>query len=239
MRTRLGRPHWLLVDEAHHLMPASWEPAELALPRELDRLLLITVHPDQVSPGILKRISTVIAVGAQPGETLERFCAAVGEKRPSGSFSDLECGKVLLWQRGQERPVEVTVLPSKTERRRHVRKYTEGELPPDRSFYFRGPEGKLNLRAQNLVLFTQLADGVDDDTWEHHRRQGDYSKWFQVAIKDEELAGVAAGIEERHDLSPRESRRLVREAIEKHYTLPATAPLPMPGTDAEPRLTKS
>src|SRR5581483_10858503 len=32
MRARTARPHWLIVDEAHHLPPASWEPGTLALP---------------------------------------------------------------------------------------------------------------------------------------------------------------------------------------------------------------
>ena len=29
-------------------------------------------------------------------------------------------------------------------------------------FYFRGPQGKLNLRARNLISFTDLAEGVDE-----------------------------------------------------------------------------
>ncbi len=33
MRTRTGRPHWIVIDEAHHLFPASWEPTRLTLPR--------------------------------------------------------------------------------------------------------------------------------------------------------------------------------------------------------------
>jgi hypothetical protein len=28
---------------------------------------------------------------------------------------------------------------------------------------------------------------------------------------------------------------LIREAVERHYTLPASTPLPMPGTDAAPK----
>jgi hypothetical protein len=113
------------------------------------------------------------------------------------------------------------------------RKYAEGELPPERSFYFRGPEGKLNLRAQNLFLFLQLADGVDDETWTHHLKQGDYSLWFRERIKNEDLAAEAEEVERREGITPRESRELIRQAIERHYTLPASAPLPMPGTDAE------
>jgi hypothetical protein len=31
-------------------------------------------------------------------------------------------------------------------------------------------------------MFVQLADGVDDDTWEYHRRRGDYSQWIGNSI---------------------------------------------------------
>lgn len=51
---------------------------------------------------------------------------------------------------------------------------------PEEHFVFRGPEGRLNLRAQTLVSFSQMAEGVDDDTWAFHLRCGDYSRWFQA-----------------------------------------------------------
>jgi hypothetical protein len=34
----------------------------------------------------------------------------------------------------------------------------------DKSFFFRGPDAALYLRAQNLSTFLQLAEGVDDAT---------------------------------------------------------------------------
>jgi hypothetical protein len=58
-------------------------------------------------------------------------------------------------------------------------------------------------------------------TWLHHLRQGDYSRWFRDAIKDEELAADTAEIEARHDLSACASRAMIREAIGQRYTLPA------------------
>jgi hypothetical protein len=42
----------------------------------------------------------------------------------------------------------------------HTRKYADGELDKDRSFYFRGPEGRLKLRTQNLALFLQFVEGA-------------------------------------------------------------------------------
>jgi len=85
-----------------------------------------------------------------------------------------------------------------------------------------------NLRAQNLLLFLQLADGVDDATWEHHRREGDYSHWLKDSIKDVDLAAAVARIEALAKIDPLEGRREIREAIERDYTLPAVGPLPVP-----------
>jgi hypothetical protein len=75
------------------------------------------------------------------------------------------------------------------------RKVAEGELPPERSFYFRGPQKKLNLRAQNLALFLQIGSGVDDDTWLHHLAQRDYSRWLREAVKDPVLSTQVEEIE--------------------------------------------
>jgi hypothetical protein len=93
-------------------------------------------------------------------------------------------------------------------------------LSPERSFYFQGPEKKLNLRAQNLTFFVQLAEGVDDETWEYHLRNGDFSQWFRKGIKDEELAAAAEEVE-RMEIPPRESRERVKKLIEERYTLPS------------------
>jgi hydroxymethylpyrimidine pyrophosphatase-like HAD family hydrolase len=232
LRAQTGRPHWLVIDEAHHLLPATWEPAPVSLPQQLEGLLMITVHPDAVSTAVLDRVTTAVAVGDRPDETLARFAAAIGEPPPAGAPAELEKGEVLVWKRGpgREPPFRLRVDPGHTERRRHSRKYAEGELPPDRSFYFRGPEGKLNLRCHNLALFLELADGVDDDTWLYHLRRGDYSHWFREGFKDRDLAAEAARVEKRPGLSAAQSRAEVRAAVERRYTLPATA-----GPVAEPR----
>jgi hypothetical protein len=145
------------------------------------------------------------------------------EAPPGGAAGPQESGEVLAWLRGPraEPPFRLRAEPGHTERRRHSRKYAEGELPPDRSFYFRGPEGKLKLRSSNLVVFLELAAGVDDDTWLHHLRQGDYSRWFREGIKDKGLAAEAEAVERREGLSAAASLEQIRQAVERRYTLPA------------------
>jgi HAD superfamily hydrolase (TIGR01484 family) len=231
MRTRLARPHWLIVDEAHHLLPASWVPGALALPQVLDRLALVTVHPNQLAPAVLSSVGIIIAVGLCPETTLGQFCAVLNERPPDMADLATQAGEVVVWARhAGEAPFRLRVPPSRTERRRHIRKYAEGELPPDRSFYFQGPEGKLNLRAQNLFTFLQLAEGVDDATWLYHLQRGDYSAWFREKIKDQSLAAAAAEVESMPHVSAAESRAILKAAIEQHYTLPAWLPKPGAGT---------
>ncbi len=123
----------------------------------------------------------------------------------------------MAWFRDGQ-PFTYRVAASHVDRQRHRRKYSEGELGEDKSFYFRGPQGKLNLRAQNLQIFTQLADWLDDETWLHHLRKGDYSRWFRESIKDNELADHVAALEKKHDVSPDDSRAAIKSAIEQRYT---------------------
>src|SRR5439155_17447961 len=116
----------------------------------------------------VERLETALAVGPHAEETLAGFCAARGLPRPRSVRRRIEKGEAFLWRAGQEAVVWVRLARTRAPHQRHVRKYAEGELPPDRSFYFRGPEKKLNLRAQNLKTFEQLAEGVDDAA-ERHR----------------------------------------------------------------------
>jgi len=225
MRATRGRPHWTVVDEAHHLLHSSWDPAESAMPQKMRGTLLITVHPESVAPAVLSAVDLVIAIGEAPERTLANFSRAIGQRPPALAPVELQTGEAIGWfRRMPEPPFWFRSEPPKGERQRHHRKYAEGELAPELSFYFRGPYGKLNLRAQNLHIFLQLADGVDDETWLHHLRGGDYSEWFRQTIKDAELADDAARIEQNQGLSAKESRMAIRAAIEKRYTAAASGP---------------
>jgi hydroxymethylpyrimidine pyrophosphatase-like HAD family hydrolase len=216
-RMRTGRPHWLILDEAHHLLPSSWHPAPAVFPAGFGASVLVTVHPEHVSPAALEGVDVVIAVGASPDATLAAFSEALEEPPPRRTDATLEGLEVMAWFRRQSaNPIRVRVEPGEADRRRHKRKYAEGDLQ-ERSFYFRGPAEKLNLRAQNLSLFLQIADGVDPETWLHHLRQGDYSQWVRSAIKDERLAEEIRNIE-RAGLSAEESRDRIKAAIQSIYT---------------------
>ena len=220
LRAATARPHWIVIDEAHHLLPSAWKPAEDTLPAKLERLVLVTVHPDHVAHSVLQAVDTLIVVGRDPQNTVDAFAGARGD--PAIPLPARPDDPALRWfVRPGAPPLWFRASEPAADRKRHRRKYAEGELGEDKSFYFRGPEGRLNLRAQNLVLFVQLAEGVDDETWRFHLQRHDVSRWFQGAIKDDVLAAVALDVETRNDLSPDESRALIRTAIQRRYTTPA------------------
>lgn len=215
LRARAGRPHWILVDEAHHVLPAERDPSVTALDAANDRLRDRRSRSDGARRPRAGRGR--IAVGTRPVETIAAFCRAIVTETPPLPAQAPERGQAHYWGKGPaERPEVVTLHPPAEKSERHRRKYADGELGEDRSFDFRGPKNALNLRAQNLMIFLQIADGVDDETWLHHLKPHDVSRWIRDTIKDEELADEVRKIEEGRD--PSESRRRMRETIERRYT---------------------
>ncbi len=220
LRARTGRPHWIVLDEAHHMLPQTWGHAASTLPQKLGETILVTVHPDHVAPAVLAPIDVVFAIGHSPEKTLGTYAHATGQRLtwPEGLGS--EPGKVVGWfVRDKEMPFLMRPQPGRAERIRHLRKYAEGNMHY-RSFFFRGPDNRHNLRAQNLGVFCQIAEGIDEPTWMFHLQSQDYSRWFRHAIKDDYLADQMERIERRTDLSPEQARHLVRELVAARYTLP-------------------
>lgn len=223
-RIKTARPHWLIVDEAHHLFPKDNHGVEPVVSGEQPGVVFITVHPDMMSAEALKRVTAVIALGPKGDEVIKSFCKSAGVK-PPGKLSPSKNKRVLFWRPGAEKNARlVKVIEPKQSRKRHSRKYAEGTLDEKGSFYFRGPDNAMNLRVQNLMIFQQIAEGIDDKTWEHHLRKGDYSDWFGRQLRDKDLAAETKEAEKNKGLSPKESRKLVLDAVRKRYTAPANAP---------------
>ncbi|MCF6157836.1 MAG: DUF87 domain-containing protein [wastewater metagenome] len=222
LRSRTGRPHWIVIDETHHLISSHLTPSDiLSIPKDLSGMLFITVHPDHLPRVILSEINIIFVIGESSKQAINAFSEILGQAPPSIPPVKLEPGEAIAWWRKPPLdPFWFRSIPPRSERRRHLLKYAEGKLGIDKSFYFRGPEMKLKLRAHNLVLFTQMADGIDDDTWMYHLHRGDYSRWLKESIKDDCLAKEIEDIEQMNGITPEKSRSLIKEKIEKRYTGP-------------------
>ena len=218
LRARTGRPHWLLIDEVHHLLPAQWGLAPSTLPQRLGETILITYRPREVSASILAMVDTAVAVGPSPEATLAELATALGTAPPQTPAGEIKRDEVVVWQRTRRwRPVhrghDSAPAPSACGISGNMRR----AISDPQSFFFRGPGARMNLRAQNLTSFCEMAAGVDDDTWLFHLRRGDYSAWMRGAIKDEDLAREVVAVEDAahldSDREPAHGLRRDRQAL--------------------------
>jgi len=218
LRKNTGHPHFFVLDEAHHLAPKEVDDSYFNFPDDLKNFFAVTTKPALVHDAILKRVSIAIMMGDTPGEFMNEFAAFSGIEIAVPEHLVLQKGEVLVWQKQTNEILLVrSDMPSQL-LHRHKRKYATGDMGID-SFYFTGPENKLNLKANNLMTFIQMGAGVDDDTWLYHLKQNDYSNWFRNAVNDEELALRTNKIEEQ-ETNAEKSQKAIFQLINERYTAP-------------------
>jgi HAD superfamily hydrolase (TIGR01484 family) len=219
LRRRTGRPHWIFIEEADQVAPAGIETGlGSLLPARPSGLVISTRHPERVAPQLLSIANMVIGMGMEAGALMAKLGELV-QAPPAGLPQSMPyAGEALVWERSGEEPYLMRILSPRQERRRQRRRTGEGQLPTEQSFFFRGPEGKLNLRANSVNMFLMLADGVDEETWAYHLSRGDYSRWFADQVKDRHLAEEIAHIERSNGQAPAQTRAAVRGAVESRYS---------------------
>ncbi len=141
LRERTGRPHFIVVDEAHHMLPATWDPGATALPSGLKGFMFVTVKPETLSPRTLDCVDRAMAVGAEALAALTAFAKVHCLSAPSGPDGVL-LGEVLTLSRTDPVPRRFKMIPGTAERRRHVRKYAEGKLGDDKAFFSGDPAAR-------------------------------------------------------------------------------------------------
>ncbi len=217
-RSRTGRPHWIVVDEAHYPLPAKWQPAEQLNVEELGGMMFISAFPERLPRFLLAAIDLIVAIGDEPAKTLRQYCQVLGERAPElAPPADRQEHRALAWWRNLGQPQWIRRIPPKGDHHRHRHTYYDGDMDATLRFYFRGPEGNLKLAAQNLRIFIQLAEGVDDNTWLFHLRNGDYGRWFRDVMHDQDLAARADGLQRAEHVSAQESRQKLFELIRQRY----------------------
>ena len=94
LRSHLGHPHWVTLNETHHLFPANEaNPAEFG-----ESVLHITERPALVAREVLRATSLFIAVGAQGQQLLEEFCQVSGVNPPANRLTALDDTAIVGWR---------------------------------------------------------------------------------------------------------------------------------------------
>ena len=130
LRAHTGRPHWLVIDEAHHTLQPPLPEGRAALARALTNVLLITPHPQMVDEQILEQVDALVVVGEEVAKTVDALASVLRVPVPPAVPPRLDSGEAYFWmpRAPASDATSVRTRPSQAERRRHERKYAEGEL---------------------------------------------------------------------------------------------------------------
>ena len=104
MRESLGRPHWIVVDEAHDILPAGarveGSPSEAA-----ENTIYVSDDAMALSPGILASVDGFVACSDAASAMIESFATAVSWGAPALPSRQPRENEALVWFRRSERPV--------------------------------------------------------------------------------------------------------------------------------------
>src|SRR6185312_16265722 len=101
LRARTGLPHWIIVDEAHHVAPAQRHPGGLTVPPDPRGFLFITVHPDHVAPAMLTQVGTAFTFGPMAPQALVELAQLRGGAPPAALDAPTDRGHALAWFQGR------------------------------------------------------------------------------------------------------------------------------------------
>ena len=214
-RREYSRPHWLIMDEAHHLMPGPSEITADHFPADFNNFIVISTSPHALHAAALSKIGMIISIGANSAYPFEQFGKMLQCEVPT-DIPELAEDEICVWERNGSRPPFVVRYNQPHQLlQRHKKKYAQGNMG-DNSFVFTGEQGRLHLVANNLMLFLHIAEGVDIETWLYHLCRKDFTNWFRKTIHDEDLAKVGEEAEKMKDAAA--SRRHVLDFIAQKYT---------------------
>ena len=214
LRRDYSRPHWLILDEAHHLVPCPSGTTADRFPSDFNNFIVISTSPHALHSAALSKIGMIITIGEDPAYPFEQFGKMLQCAVPT-DIPVLQKGEICVWERGPQAPYVVRYNQPRQLQQRHKKKYAQGEMG-DNSFIFTGEDKRLHLIASNLMLFLHIAQGIDIDTWLYHLHRKDYTNWFRKTIHDEDLAKKGEEAEEMTDAPA--SRRHILEFIAEKYT---------------------
>jgi hydroxymethylpyrimidine pyrophosphatase-like HAD family hydrolase len=214
LRQRLGRPHWIVLDEAHYSLHRRGV-RETAIGLEHKGFCLVTYKPSWLRPSVLRGIDALaLARTTLPEEVsfLRDWLAGAGEpsQRAIEILPYLPSGEFVLIQRdGGIGALTFTPSPRQTPHVRHLRKYADSQVPADQRFFFRDPEGRILMAADSFGAFRDAVASAPEGTLAHHAARGDFSRWVLDVFGDRTLGHQVRKLEARwtrgeiRDLRPR------------------------------------
>jgi hydroxymethylpyrimidine pyrophosphatase-like HAD family hydrolase len=229
-RAATGLPHWVISDEAHESATGMHAQPQGIGGGSEGRWgsCLVTYRPDLIEPEQLERTDAVIALGQGGGlnrHIVDLLAGVCGEppERVSQQLATVGPGSGFLAVRSQLGESGAFRVGSRvTEHRRHMRKYLQVSLPPNRAFHFRDRDDRVVAVATNITDLQKILHDCSDGVLQHHARGRDLSKWVDGVFGDEDLSMALAAIESRlgdHEIPVDEARSQYMAVVRAAYPM--------------------
>ncbi|WP_193069209.1 HAD-IIB family hydrolase [Pseudomonas sp. K5] len=214
LRSSTGRPYWMVVDEAHYMLPhcAAWPPGFLANMGAI----IVALDFDQVCPSLLDAVDVLVTLGSTARELVQRYAQHTQRRCPEfparSSAPDYFC----LWdvRHGGDVVLMAQQQPEQ-KHHRHSGKYAVGDVGAWHAFYFPSRD----QRASNLAEFLSSLARLDDPAFRQHREAGDFSNWFREVIRDDVLANETRLLENDASVPLRDAQEQIAHLVQSRYHL--------------------
>lgn len=200
LRSRRGKPHWILIDEAHYFFSEENTSLNTLLADEMQEggIGIISYRPSQLAPAILNAVHNWIFTRFAELEELSFLSSTVNNictPETLQQVSALPRGKALVCFHADAPTVNSpTLIEYKISKRttphiRHLHKYLRASLPSEKQFYFHitevydGPE-----TAGSLWEFLEAMHKLPTRTLEYHLGNSHFEQWLSKVLHDKELA---------------------------------------------------
>jgi hypothetical protein len=198
-RRRLGKPHWILIDEAQDLLGGPDNPARLPLLRGFESfgVCMVTWQPSRLDQALLELMhGFVLTQHRLPSEVdcVGRLLAGRGvdiEGLPE-RLGQLGEGQALAWGLTPATDAGLTPVQLAPGQRvfagmHRMHRYLEGKVTPSRRFYFHGQQAG-SLPAGNLDELIDRVRTLDPAVIIFHLQRGDFAHWIRDVLHDKTLA---------------------------------------------------
>lgn len=212
LRSTSGRPYWMIVDEAHYMLPhcANWPPGFLGNVGAV----IVALDYDQICPVLLNDIDVLVTLGSTARELVERFAKQIQcsipefpERLPKREFA-------CFWSvRNSKEVLLLEQIQPHQKHHRHSGKYVSGSVGEWHAFHF----PTLGLSALNLSEFVSLSAQLDENAVRAHMKAGDFSNWFRQVIRDDVLANKTHLVETEDIPQPKEAINKVTQLVKSRY----------------------
>jgi hydroxymethylpyrimidine pyrophosphatase-like HAD family hydrolase len=224
---RLGKPHWLLIDEAQDLLGGRDNPAWLPvlLSPEAPGACLVTWQPSRLDQAVLDRIDGFLLTRHRLSRDVECLRELVAERGIDATglaehLSKLGEGQALTWglmpsMGDYLMPLRFNIGPRAFPKMRRLHLYLEKTVAPSQRFYFNDKTGH-TPPAGNLIELINRLRSLDLVVVTFHFQRGDFCRWIRDVLHDERLTLWIERLQTT-DLSGEELRLALLDVLEQRY----------------------